>query len=290
MVQAELVFDAKATLGEGPSWDVKKKRLYWVDIDQKKVHIYDPNRNENTSLEIGQLVSAVVPRESGGLVMVTENGFFTFDFYTRQLCPIADPESYLPENRFNNGKCDAMGRFWAGTMHKKELPEQGSLYCLETNKVNRVLNHVSISNGISWSPDNQIFYYVDTPTKEVVAFDFDLDSGELKNKRVVVRIPDGAGVPDGMTTDTEGMIWVAHWGGYKVTRWNPMTGDLLDTIHLPVAKVTSCVFGGDDLDHLYITTARVGLSDEERLKQPYAGGLFCVKTKVKGLPTYPFKG
>lgn len=291
MKEPQLVLDAKAILGEGPSWDQTNQVLYWVDIEGKRVHIYDPNKQENQTIRLNQLVGAVVPREKGGLALALASGFYTLDLNTESLCLIVDPEGHLPNNRFNDGKCDPMGRFWAGTMSMIGESNTGSLYCLDTNgSISPVLTSVSVSNGMCWSPDNQTMYYIDTPTQSVTAFDYELETGNISNSRVVIEVPDHEGMPDGMTIDEQGMLWIAHWGGYQVAKWDPSTGKKVDSISLPASLCTSCVFGGKNLDELFITTARVGLSEEELAEQPHAGGLFRVKMGVKGAPTYAFKG
>ncbi|AQS56957.1 SMP-30/gluconolactonase/LRE family protein [Novibacillus thermophilus] len=291
MKEPQLVLDANATLGEGPSWDQTNQVLYWVDVQEKRVHVYDPYKHENRSIQLNQFVGAVVPREAGGVALALASGFYTLDLRTEALCFIGDPERHLTNNRFNDGKCDPKGRFWAGTMSLMGEAEQGTLYRLNTNEsIQPVLTNVSVSNGICWSPDHQTMYYIDTPTQSVTAFDYELETGNISKSRVVIKVPDREGKPDGMTIDEEGMLWIAHWGGYQVARWNPYTGKKLDRILLPASLCTSCVFGGKNLDELFITTARFGISEDELSKQPHAGGLFRVKTNVKGAPTYAFKG
>lgn len=289
MNRAELVLDARAVLGEGPSWDARKQVLYWVDIIGRKVHIYDPATNTDREIPTGQLVGAVVPCQDEGVLVAMQNGFFRLDPDSGRLVPVADPEAHLPGNRFNDGKCDAAGRFWAGTMDMNEQRKSGALYCLDKDgTVRKVLDAVGISNGMAWSRDNRTMYYIDTMRKNVEAFDFDLDSASLSNRRTVIDFSGEQGVPDGMTIDEEGMLWIAHWDGYQVSRWDPRTGRKIDSIPLPVARVTSCVFGGRNLDELYITTARHNGIVEEYADQPHAGGLFRVKLKVRGAATYRY--
>ena len=291
MGELELVVDAKAVLGEGPSWDAKQKQWYWVDIMSKRIHRDDPQTGKNETIELDQPVGAVVPTREGDLIAAMQNGFYRISEDGSQITPLGDPEEDKPDNRFNDGKCDVTGRFWAGTMAMKGGGPVGALYTLEKDgTIVKKLDGVTISNGLAWSPDNKTMYYIDSPTRRIDAFDFDKDSGQIVNRRTVISFPGEEGVPDGMTIDAEGMLWVAHWGGWKVWRFDPNSGRVLDEIPVPAAHVTSCCFGGEDGNELYITTARIGLSDEELEKQPHAGGLFRIRTNVKGAPTYEYGG
>jgi len=282
--EVQLIVDQKAELGEGPCWDGKNKCLYWVDIMGKKLHIHSTATNTNREIDVGAYIGTVAVREKGGLIVALQNGFHFLDTETEQLTPITDPERHRPENRFNDGKCDPAGRFWAGSMELNITGPNASLYRLGTDlNVKKMLDDVTISNGLAWSPDYKKMYYIDTPTQQVAAFDYDHQTGEICNKRAVVTIDKKDGSPDGMTIDEEGMLWVAHWGGSRVTRWNPATGELLDKIEVPATNVTACVFGGENMDELFITTAR---SEGD----PSSGGLFKVKLNVKGAPSYTFQG
>jgi sugar lactone lactonase YvrE len=289
--EVELILDIRAELGEGPSWDQEKQVLYWVDILEKKVNIFDPITNHNRQIQLEQFVGAIVPRNSDEAVIVLEKGFYVLNLMTGKVTLIDEPEVRKQDNRFNDGKCDVVGRFWAGTMSLSNVPEQGALYCLDTNlNVGKKLSGVGISNGIAWSPDNKWMYYIDTPTNKVVCFDINIETGDIDNPIDVIHFPEGEGSPDGMTIDEEGMLWIAHWGGSKVSRWNPKTGKQLQTIDIPALNVTSCTFGGKELNELYITTARTGMTEEQLARYPYSGGLFRIKMEVKGRPAYYFKG
>jgi sugar lactone lactonase YvrE len=291
MDNLELVLDAKATLGEGPSWDADKGLLYWVDILESRIHAFDPKTGMDTAYEIGQYVGAAVPDRGNGLIVAARDGFFRYDLKTRELQAISDPEPGISGNRFNDGKCDAKGRFWAGSMEKTEQQPLAALYCLHPNyEVEKKLTDITTSNGIAWSPDHTKMYYIDSPTRRVMAYDFDLETGRLGQGTIAVTIPEGEGKPDGMTADLEGMIWVAQWDGYCVSRYNPATGERLLKVEVPAARVTSCVFGGDRLDELYITSARTGLPEEELRERPLSGGIFRLKPGVQGMPSYPFGG
>ncbi len=289
---AELVIDAKATLGEGAIWHAQKQRLYWVDILAGHVHIYDPVTNRNRTIEVGQPVGTVVPRRSGGVIVAVRHGFASLDLESGALHVLCEVEHDLPNNRFNDGKCDPAGRLWAGTMSMHgEEPGAGSLYCLEQDhSVRRMLTGVTVSNGIVWSLDQSTMYYIDTPTLEVTAFDYDVATGSISRPRAVVRIPKDQGLPDGMTIDAEGMLWIAHWGGSQVSRWDPASGQQIQAVHVPTPLVTSCAFGGSNLDELYITTARIGLDETALREQPHAGGLFRAYPGVRGVEAVEFAG
>lgn len=286
----ELLTNQKSILAEGPCWDAQNQIFIWIDIIGEKVFVYNPVNDNLRTYSTGQAIGAAVPNRKGGLVLALKDGFYSLNLNSGEITAIyTGIEDDKENNRFNDGKCDSYGRFWAGTMDMDGKKEAGCLYYLTADlKVRTVLKDVSISNGLAWSKDDKTMYYIDSPTKEVCAFDFDLELGEIFNKRVVVRIPDGQGVPDGMTIDKEGMLWIAQWGGWCVSHWNPVNGELLDKISLPVSRVTSCTFAGKCLDELYITTASEGLSKEELSKQPKAGCIFKVKTDTSGFKVNRF--
>ncbi|MDA0837493.1 MAG: SMP-30/gluconolactonase/LRE family protein [Planctomycetota bacterium] len=287
---AKPILDIHATLGEGALWSVNAQIFYWVDIMEKQVHIYDPETGENRTLDTGQDVGTVVERESGGLMIAIREGFASLNIETGEVKMLR--EEIVNSVRFNDGKCDPAGRFWAGTMAYNGAKGAGKLYRLDPDfTLHTMLDSVTISNGLVWTSDNSTFYYIDTPTGRVDAYDYDHQSGNISNCRTAVQIPSGQGGPDGMTIDSEDMVWVAHWGGSCVTRWNPRTGVLLETVEVPGAKqITSCALGGPDLDDLYITSASLGLKDAGLEEQPDAGNLFRVKVNAKGVPAAGFKG
>ncbi len=287
----ELLVDAHAQVGEGPLWDEERQVLYWVDILSSLLYIYDPATGENRALDVGRHVGTVVTRASGGLMLAVREGFASFDLETQELTLIADPEAHITGNRFNDGKCDPAGRFWAGTMAYENPTNQGSLYRLDTDlSVHKIFGDVAISNGIIWSLDHTTMYYIDTLRKNVRAFDYADDTGDISNERVIINVPEEVGMPDGMAIDSEGMLWVAHYGGSCVSRWNPNTAQLLLRIDLPVTQVTACAFGGPNLDILFITSAAQELDAAELDRQPLAGGLFSIKTPHQGVPSFRFGG
>ncbi len=290
--QPELILDARAELGEGALWDERTRRLYWVDIVGQALHVYDPALAEDRSYHVGQMVGTVVLSESGRVLLAVHHGLAWFDLASETLDIIIDPEADRPDNRFNDGKCDPAGRFWAGTMHiSAEVPDRGSLYRLDPDlSVHTLLTGVSISNGIVWTADRKTMYYNDSMPYLVSAFDYDDATGRINNRRSAIQVPRPLGVPDGMAIDREGMLWIAHFFGGAVRRWNPHTAQVLETIELPVSNPSSCAFGGEYLDELYITTAREKMSEEQLAREPLAGGLFRVKVDVEGTLTHRFKG
>lgn len=286
----ERLVDAKARIGEGPIWDERLGCLYWVDILGCTIHRTHPNSTADDQLKLDKMVGAVALCEDGSLVAALEDGFARIRFETGLVEPIwtATEEA---GNRFNDGKCDPDGRFWAGTMSLTGQKNVGSLYCLQTDlSVATVLGGVSISNGLAWTDDKKYLYYIDSPTREIWRFDYDPSAPRLTGRTTVVRIPDGEGVPDGMTIDREGNLWVAQWGGGRVSCFNPRTGKRLDQILFPVSQVSSCTFGGPDLGDLYVTTAWNTLPDEARRQQPEAGALYRVRTQTSGFPADRFRG
>lgn len=284
--QIELVKNTpQSVLGEGPMWHPLNNSLYWVDIVGMKLHCYNPLNKYTETLELPSMVGTVAPANGLYEVLVAlENGIFGLD-KQGQLVKLADyPADELPNNRFNDGKIDPKGRLWVGTMNKEVVDKAGNLYLLEGGKWQIKQAEVTISNGLAWSVNKQTMFYIDTSQYQIWAYDYDCDRGVIDNKKVVVEIPEELGAPDGMTIDQQGMLWVAHWGGSAVIRWNPDTGERMETIELPVPHVTSCTFGGEALDTLYITTAQEGLNDTELKKFPLSGCLFRVKMDVQGLP------
>jgi sugar lactone lactonase YvrE len=282
-MRAELVFDAQATLGEGPAWDAKTQTLYWVDILEKRVHA-----GTQVLAELDDFVGCLAPRKNGHLLLGKRFAFADLDPASGKLTVLASLDSEPSTNRINDGKCDPAGRFLAGTMDMNEKEASGSLYSFDGSRTARLLEGIRISNGLAWSPDHRTFYYIDTPTRLVRAFDYDLGTGEIANPRLAIQVPESLGWPDGMTSDTEGNLWIAIWGGAQVTKWNPHTGAFLEQIPVPALHTSSCVFGGRDLNVLYITSARVGMSERDLIRYPLSGGLFKVETRTTGMPTFEF--
>ncbi len=289
IIEAGLEYQIDAHLGEGPVWDEKKEKLYWVDILSGLFNEYDPNKKTNKSYEIGEHIGAAVPREKGGFILDKKSGFATFDPDSGKVTPIIDPEKDKPGNRFNDGKCDPLGRFWAGTMAYDLTKGAGNLYCMsEGFKLEKKLDGITISNGLAWNKAADRFYHIDSPTGNIYAYQYENKTGKLSGRQIIRHISDDIGFPDGMTIDREDKLWVAIYGGGRVLRIDPESGKTLLEIQLPVPKITSCTFGGPDLNELYITTCREYMSEEDIQQAPLSGSLFKVKLPFNGWPVNRF--
>ncbi|HYK34219.1 MAG TPA: SMP-30/gluconolactonase/LRE family protein [Streptosporangiaceae bacterium] len=269
-----------AELGEGPHWDIDTQSLYWVDIPRCLVHRMDDS-GAHTSWDVGMPVGAVVPRASGGLCVAAGNGFYALDLDSGAVTEIAAAPG-LPHTRMNDGACDRVGRFYAGSMDSDEAPGRGMFYRLDTDHtVTALYSEIGISNGVGWSPDDRLMYYIDSLAYRVDVMDYDIATGQIGPRRPFARLGSGEVVPDGLTVDAEGGVWAAVWGGSVIQRYDP-EGLLTAVVRLPAAHVTSCAFGGPDLDQLYVTTAAgPGRS---------AGALFTCPAGVKGLPAFSYRG
>ena len=287
-MDVELVLDARAELGEGPSWDPETLRLIWVDITDEIVHRFDPATGGDERFEVRQPVGAAVPTTDGRIALAVSDGFSILDPASGRIERIAHVEPDVADTMMNDGKCDPAGRFWAGTKDAKGSRPIGSLYRLGADRRPvTVQTGVTVSNGLGWSPDRTTMYYIDSPTHRIEVFDFDLESGDVANRHTLAELPKDWGLPDGMTVDKEGFLWVAFWGGSAVRRFDP-EGRVVVTVGFAVSLVTSCAFGGGDLSDLYVTTAREGLREADLRAQPNAGGLFRLSPGLRGLPEKAF--
>ena len=289
MSTLELVLDARARLGEGPAWDARDGTLWWVDILGRAVHAFRPADGSQRTLDPGGMPGCLVPAADGALIAAVDRSIVRLDTRSGARTVLAQVEPGLPGNRFNDGKCDPAGRLLAGTMDMAERQASGALYSFtREDGVRRLLSDVRISNGLAWNPDGGTLYYIDTPTRAVRAFDYDPSDGAIANPRAVITVPEELGWPDGMTADAQGNLWIAMWGGAQVTAWDPRAGRLLERYPLPAPQVTACVFAGDGLQDLYITTARQGLDEAQLAAHPHSGGLFRLRPGVSGQPAHVF--
>lgn len=283
------MWPASALLGEGAVWDKREQALYWVDIKAPAVHRYVPASGGKRSWKMPEMIGCIARRETGGFVAAFKSGFAFLDLDSGAIEPIGNPEPDLPGNRFNDGNCDPLGRFWAGTMDDDLKRPSGWLYRLDgqRNWVRTDGGYVC-TNGPAFSGNGGIMYHTDTLGRVIYAFDLNAQ-GLPARKRPHIRFAEADGFPDGMTVDADGHLWVAHWGGWRVTRFRD-DGSVELVIRLPVARVTRPAFGGSDMTTLFITTASIGLTEKERERQPLAGGLFACETGVCGLPARHFAG
>lgn len=287
------VWPAAARLGEGTVWSAGEQALYWVDILGHELHRLRPADGARASWRFEEEISAVAERAGAeGLVIALRHGFALFDPARPGL-----PPAWLQRldeaagNRCNDGKCDAAGRFWCGTMDAACEARTGSLYRLDPDGgISRHEQGFAVTNGPTWSLDGRTLYFNDTVRRQVHAYDFDPASGSLSAKRPWLRLAKDDGFPDGMTTDASGRLWIAHWGGGCVSCHDPLDASELCRITLPVSQVTNCAFGGADLRTLYISSASEGLSEAQRAAEPLAGGLFAVDLDCAGLPAFRFGG
>ena len=284
----QCIADVHAVLGEGPVWVSREAALYWLDIKGRKIfRLGDHGQVDQweTPLRVGSLA----PRATGGFIAGTEHGIAAIDLESGRFEIIHHPEAQLPDNRFNDGKVDRHGRFWAGSMDDTEKDATGTLYRIDPDfTATRIDEGYKVTNGPAFSPGGELMYHNDSSRQVTYAFDLDED-GNASNRRVFATYGEGDGYPDGMTVDSQACLWIAFWDGWCVRRYSP-AGECLAKIELPVARPTSCAFGGSGVDRLYITSASIGLDEAALARQPEAGGLFVASPGVRGIAEIPFAG
>ncbi len=281
------VWRASAELGENPVWSVADQALYWIDIPAGTLHRYVPRGDQTDVWRAAPELHALALDAAGRPLVVTADRIQRLDTRSGALSEIAHLPGLEPDCRFNDAACDETGRLWIGSMHRMGTQPLGRLFCIEPNgRVRTVDSGYTISNGPAFAGSGRRLYVADSPHRVIYAIELDAD-GNLATKRVFARFTAAEGYPDGMTVDTEDQLWVAHYDGWRVTRFNP-AGDRVRTVRLPVARVTSCAFGDADLKTLYVTTASAGPDAATRHRQPLAGGLFAVRADATGRPTQGF--
>ncbi len=290
--QIDCVVKAEAIVGESPVWSREQQVLYWVDITGQKIHRFRPETGINDTFDLPQPVTCVALRKGGRLIMTLKKNFAFFDPATQQIQMLSNPEPDQADNRFNDGKCDRQGRFWAGTMNNVNWDAaSGSLYRLDPDtKATRMQAETVCSNGLGWSPDNRVMYFVESFRYAIFAYDFDAATGGISNRQLFASVDKKwGGFPDGLTVDADGCIWSVHNAVGRVVRYTP-AGSVDRVIQMPVPRPCSCIFGGDNLDVLYVTTARETLHADQLAEYPLSGSLFAVHPGVRGLPESQFAG
>lgn len=279
-------------LGESPIWSVERQALLWVDIRNPMIHRFVPATGKHDKWPVETEIGSISLARDGKLIAGLRTGFGLYDLETNTYEAIADPEGKgrLNTIRMNDGKVDRAGRYWCGSMEDPGQNSVGTLYRLDTDRsCHTVEGGIQIPNALCWSPDDRTMYFADSRQRTIWAHDYDLDSGAMSNRRVFAEVDESLGFPDGATVDQEGFLWNAHMFGGRVTRYDP-DGNIERVIELPVPQISSCAFGGPDLDVLYLTTGSARMSREELSAQPLAGGLFAIDVGIKGLPEPEFLG
>jgi sugar lactone lactonase YvrE len=283
-LEPRVVIAAGNQIGESPVWNAREDALYWVDVEGRLIQRWQRRDQSIQRWQLDEPVGCIGLRERGGLVAASRTGFFFLDVATGKATPIGNPEAHLPDNRFNDGKVDRRGRFWAGTRNFRDHSiASGALYRLDPDlSMHRMEEGLLCPNGMAWSPDDRLMYLCDTWARKIFVYDFDADHGTLRNRDLFAELKEDEGFPDGLTVDSEGYIWNAHYDGWRITRY-ASNGTANRVIRMPVQHVTSLTFGDEELTTLYVTSASLRLSEPERLSQPSAGSIFAIETEVQGL-------
>jgi sugar lactone lactonase YvrE len=290
--EVRCIVDIRSGLGEGPVWSELEQALYWLDCVKPAVYRYDPGTGENRQLDLplDSTIGTIAFRRRGGYIMALESGIKVVEDDGKTVRLVCHPEKGRDENRYNDGKPDRSGRLFLGSLNKADRDPTGALYRINVDGSCRELDGPFVcANGMDWSLDNRIFYFVDSGSRNIFAYDYDPATGDLENRRVLATVAAEEGTPDGMCIDTEGFLWVAHWNGWRVSRFDPQ-GRRERQIRMPVPQPTSLCFGGPDLDRLYITSAAMDLDRPTLEAAPLSGSLFVLEPGVKGLPPSWFEG
>jgi len=289
MTAPRSVLAIRAGLGESPVWDGREGALYWIDGRKPSINRFDSMTNRNRAFTTPEPVHAIALTQSYRLFCAFEASLGFYDLKTGAIERVARPISGIDDN-LNDGACDRAGRFWVGSKARDWVTRVGALFrCDPDGTLHRLDEGFQLSNGLGWSPDNRTMYFIDSAPREIYAYDFDLASGAIRDRRTLVRIAEEHGLPDGMTVDAEGFLWVAQWSGGRVVRYDP-EGTISRVIEMPVRRPTSVSFGGPDLRTLFITSGTMRMSEAELAAEPLAGNLYALGTEVQGLPEPRFAG
>ncbi|MEO6498265.1 MAG: SMP-30/gluconolactonase/LRE family protein [Mucilaginibacter sp.] len=275
-MKVETLYPSHCMLGESPVWHRRRGSYFWVDIEEGI--LYELNAAKDLQMwKLKTKVSLIIEQEDDTLLLAVQGGVVRFNPADGSTTELVGLDKDYPANRCNDGACDADGRLYIGTMNVNCEKDAGNLYRIDKDfTVTKVINDLTIPNGIVWSHDQARMYFIETMSRTVKSYLFNRKTGEIYYEKIAVTIPEDMGYPDGMAIDTEGMLWVALYGGYGVSRWNPETGMLLEKISLPVPHVTNCTFGGDNLDELVVTSAKENLNEEQLAQYPQSGDVFII--------------
>ncbi len=287
--QAELVFKYKAKLGEGALWNAATQQFYWVDIEGREFHTYDPAKKVDIIYPMPSRVGTVVSIDENEAMVALEDGVYTVNLESKEVQLFSSVHDTEVPSRFNDGKVDPNGNLWVGSMPFSQDTATGKLYRFKPDGDSEIMHrNIGISNGIVWTKDHSTMYFIDTKKGNIRAFDYDVNDSSISNERVAVVVPEELGFPDGMTIDENDQLWVGLWNGGIVAHYDPKSGKLLSKVEVPAHNVTACAFGGENFDQLYITTASVDMTNEEKEKYPLAGSVFVVTPGVKGVKAVDF--
>jgi sugar lactone lactonase YvrE len=281
--QVTCVLPAEARLGEVPVWSQRDRLLYWVDIRAPALHALNPVTGHSRAWPMPEAIGAVALHADGGLLVALASGLARFDPSDASLTLLRPVEADIPTSRLNDGRCDRQGRFWFGSMDRSTPDSRGFLYRYDPDgSLHRLLDGIEVPNGLAFSPDGGTMYFCDSPTLRLQAFALDPVSGDIVHAATFVQC-EPPGVPDGAVTDSEGCLWVAHFGGARLTRYRP-DGHVDRVIPLPVERPTACCFGGENLDTLFVTSSRQNLDEAALRRFPLSGAVFAIRPGVRGLP------
>ncbi len=287
--QADLAYEYKAQLGEGALWNAAAQQFYWVDIEGKEFHTYDPISKKDEVYPMPSRVGTVVGIDDVSAMVALEDGIYTVDLNTKEVTLFSDAHDTEVSSRFNDGKVDPNGNLWVGSMPLAQDTATGKLYRISADTTAVIMHrNIGISNGIVWTQDQSTMYFIDTKKGNIRAFDYNSNDSSITNERVAVVVPEELGFPDGMTIDENDQLWVGLWNGGIVAHYDPNSGELLSKVEVPAHNVTACAFGGENLDELYITTARVDMTAEEKESYPLAGSVFVARPGARGVTAVPF--
>ena len=289
-MEPKIILDCSCHLGESPYWHKTSNSFFWVDIDRGILYKYHIATKKTKHWKFNHKLSLVIEGENDNLVLALDLKIASFHLITEELKWLSILNGNNIVHRFNDGKCDIKGTLWIGTLNKNFKSNSGSLYSIgKEMKFKKQIDNITVSNGIAWTENNKIMYFIDSPTQQVKAYKYDTKNNEIIFHKIAIQVPKELGSPDGMAIDKNGNLWIAHYGGHGVFCWDPKKGEIIDKISLPVPNVTSCCFGGKNLDHILITSAKENLSKKDIGKFPLSGNTFIVKTNTQGFLPNKFK-